>query len=109
MKGCLMIGGKKECKSFTGILGKGGEVRKYENGVYHREEDLPARVTERGAMVWYVNGKMKRSHGLPCLITDSGSRVWFKEDSKGAMSEDRSITLEALGGALVIGFKEIVG
>jgi hypothetical protein len=109
-RGCLVIYDKKELDgSFSGFLiNSDGALRKYECGVYHRENDQPARVTKGGAMIWYIDGKMRRDYGLPCLITDSGERVWFSESSDGHMNKDRTISLEALNGALVIGFKEIV-
>jgi len=106
--GCLIIGDKKECTSFTGTMENEGEIRIYENGVYHRENDLPARVTKSGAMAWYIDGKMMRDYGLPSLIAMDGTRMWFEEDSE-VEPRSRSITLEELNGALVIGFKSLVG
>jgi len=99
--GFLAIGNKHEILKFSGFL----YGRKYENGVYHRGNDMPAKVTSGGAMVWYFKGKMKRFHGLPCLITKDGTRMWFEEDENGDCNKIRGISLDELNGALVVGNK----
>ncbi len=108
LRGCLVVGDKHEVLSFTGFINEGGTMRKYDNGVYHRENDMPTRVTESGSMAWHIEGKLNRLYGLPCLITNKGERIWFEEDSNGNTNRTRSISLSELNGALVIGIKDSI-
>jgi hypothetical protein len=47
-------------------------------GVYHRENDLPAIIYEDGSKAWWTNGKIaKRPNDLPAVIQSNGIKKWF--------------------------------
>lgn len=52
------------------------------NGIYHRDDDLPAVILRDGKQTWYQNGKKHRENGLPAVIFPNGSRFWYQNGKK---------------------------
>lgn len=50
----------------------------YKEGYLHRENDLPAVITEDGHS-WYVHGKLHRDGDLPAVIDKNGGKEWWKD------------------------------
>jgi len=46
------------------------------NGVFQRESDLPAIVTENESL-WYLDGEVGRANGLPAIEYRNGDRSWL--------------------------------
>ncbi len=57
----------KEIK-FSGIVaGKNHKFICYENGMWHRDNNLPAVESANGYKGYYVNGNLHRDNGLPTI------------------------------------------
>ena len=50
----------------------------YKNGVYHRDDDKPARIYATGTLVWFKNGQIHRDGDRPARIYEDGALNWFK-------------------------------
>ena len=46
------------------------------HGVLHRDNDLPAVITENGTHYWYINGKRHRLY-KPAVINADGIHYWY--------------------------------
>ena len=53
-------------------------------GEFHRDDGLPAIVTERGGQCWYVHGLLHRGGGLPAVIYNDGrEEFWYYGNLNG--------------------------
>ena len=50
----------------------------YKNGVFHRDNDLPAIEYADGYKAWYKNGERHRGNDLPAIEYSNGYKEWFK-------------------------------
>ena len=50
----------------------------YQNGLRHRENDLPAIKYNNGDQFWYQNGLRHRDNDLPAEIFSNGTNYWYK-------------------------------
>jgi hypothetical protein len=50
----------------------------YQNGKYHRDNDLPAVIFSNGNQFWYKNGKFHRDNDLPAIIFLNGRQDWYQ-------------------------------
>jgi hypothetical protein len=67
--------------NYTGcIIDSVGSKYWYENGLNHRENDLPAIEYPDGAKVWKNNGKFHRENDLPTIEWPDGTKYWFIKD-----------------------------
>ena len=51
----------------------------YKNGLYHRDNDLPAIIADNGSKHWFINGKRHRI-GNPAVMYSTGSQIWYFDD-----------------------------
>jgi hypothetical protein len=65
-------------KLFETYENKNGDQYWYKNGLYHRDNDLPAIIFSDGDQYWYKNGKINRDNDLPAVIFSDGSQIWCK-------------------------------
>jgi len=63
-----------ECDSF------GHKYWYNEAGKFHRENDLPAVISNNGTKFWYQNGDYYRDNGLPAIEYANGSKAWYNEN-----------------------------
>jgi len=65
-------------------ISNGNEMRWCINGVYQRENDLPAITQKNGKIrLWYLNGERGRANGLPTYENDlSGFTTWLDKDGR---------------------------
>ena len=54
----------------------------YQNGLKHRDNDLPAIIRENGDQFWYKNGLQHRDNDLPAIIFPNGDQYWFKNGER---------------------------
>ena len=66
-------------KLFETYENKNGDQYWYKNGLYHRDNDLPAIIFSDGDQYWYKNGKINRDNDLPAVIFSDGSQIWCKK------------------------------
>ena len=45
----------------------------------HRNGELPAVITKKGAQIWYKHGSLHRNNDLPSIVLENGARQWFKD------------------------------
>jgi hypothetical protein len=59
------VGGRLvDLSNFTGIFtDQGGNIFHYQNGLLHREGDLPALIEKNGTQSWWKHGKLHRMGG----------------------------------------------
>lgn len=50
---------------------------KNEDGKLHRDNDLPAVISENGTQMWFQNGKRHRDEDKPAVIYLDGAQLWF--------------------------------
>ncbi len=50
----------------------------YQNGVVHRDNDLPAIIDKYGNKQWYQNGEHHRDHDKPAIEYANGDKKWFQ-------------------------------
>jgi hypothetical protein len=48
-------------------------------GKRHRDDDLPARISNNGDQYWYKEGKLHRNGDLPAVTSVHGDQYWYKE------------------------------
>jgi hypothetical protein len=82
---------------FTGQLN--GKFREddvivwYRDGKIHRDDDLPAMVSEDGSQAWYIDGELHREDDKPAIIRENGDTEWYwngrlnREDDKPAVEK----------------------
>lgn len=51
-----------------------------QQGVVHRDEDMPAVIYADGHQEWYKNGKLHRDGNKPAVIWPDGSRSYYKSN-----------------------------
>jgi hypothetical protein len=57
---------------------KNGNQFWYQNGKYHRDNDLPAIIFICGSQYWYKNGLRHRDNDLPAVIYANGDQTWYQ-------------------------------
>ena len=60
----------------------------YKNGVFHRDNDMPAIIYASGAKIWYKNGEMHRDNDMPAATYADGSKYWYKNGEQYDSSKD---------------------
>jgi len=55
-----------------------GTKRWYQNGLEHRDNDLPAVEYANGSKEWYSNGKRHRDNDLPACEWANGDKSWYQ-------------------------------
>lgn len=58
------------------------EQRWYDNGILHRNNDLPAISKTNLWKKWYKNGMVHRENDKPAIIYDSGRQEWWYNDKE---------------------------
>lgn len=62
-----------------------------EEGILHRENDLPAVIFSNGTMFWYKDGKRHRDNGQPAVVWCCGKHGYWiegrfiKADNRGSV------------------------
>lgn len=59
-------------------LYKGAVSTTDENGLFHSENDQPARIRANGTQEWYQHGYRHRDNG-PAIIYRNGTEVWYND------------------------------
>ena len=54
----------------------------YQNGLKHRDNDLPAIITVNGDQFCYQNGLLHRDNNLPAVIFANGDQEWYQNGLK---------------------------
>ena len=57
-----------------------GSKQWYKNGELHRDNDMPAYVGADGTKSWYKNGQLHRDNDMPAIVRADGSKEWCKND-----------------------------
>lgn len=66
-------------EDFSGkVIYPGGWCEWYQDGLLHREEDLPAKIEFDGSLRWFRQGKLHRLEG-PAIITPKGRHYWYQD------------------------------
>ena len=60
------------------VITEEGDQTWYKNGFKHRDNDLPAKINANGDKYWYQNGFHYRDNDLPAIIRTCGEKVWYK-------------------------------
>lgn len=60
------------------IITELGSRHWYKYGNRHRENDLPAITYRDGESHWFYNGKEHRDNDLPAIIQNNGNRYWYQ-------------------------------
>jgi len=47
----------------------------YQNGLLHRDNDLPAIIRKNGSLFWYQNGQLHRDFNRPAIIDSNGDPI----------------------------------
>jgi hypothetical protein len=82
------------CKSSTAFIKRlNGDEEWYENGVLHRDNDLPAIVYSSGSKGWLKNGLKHREHDRPALVT-CGGREWWVDGQRHRDGDNPAIINE---------------
>jgi len=55
-----------------------GTMYWFKNGLYHRDNDLPAIIYNTGTMYWFKNNKPHRDNNKPAIIWSNGDMDWYK-------------------------------
>jgi hypothetical protein len=67
----------------NGKYDMGDFVAYFKDGVFHRDDDLPAVIYKNGQKEWWINGKLERRNANPVVIFENKSELWFS-----TLSED---------------------
>jgi len=59
------------------IIDADGTQKWYQNGKWHRDNDLPAIIYADGSQVWYQNGEIHRDNDQPAIILANGYQAWY--------------------------------
>lgn len=51
-------------------------IMHYQNGLLHRNNDLPAIIHSDGSCKWAKNGELYRDNNLPSIELINGSKMW---------------------------------
>ena len=54
----------------------------YQNGLAHRDGDLPACISPKGTLIWYQNAKAHRDGDLPAVIHWDGRLEWWRNNKR---------------------------
>ena len=77
---------ERECVQYVQPHGKvtdaDGTVRWYNEGLKHRDGDLPATIYPKGTQQWFKDGLLHRDGDLPAVVRPIGCREWYKEGLK---------------------------
>ena len=73
---------KIKLKLFESYRNNNGMHVWYQNGTYHRDNDLPAVINTSGTQFWYKNGLQHREHDLPAVIYTSGTKFWYNNGKR---------------------------
>jgi len=75
-KGVFHRQGDKPTKIF-----KNGEKHWYKRGKLHRDNDLPA-IISNDCQVWFKNSKRHRENDQPAIIWGEGTKEWYQNDKR---------------------------
>ena len=50
----------------------------YQNGLKHRDNDLPAVIDSFGTQIWYQNGRYHRNNDQPAILWYNESKLWYQ-------------------------------
>ena len=59
-----------------------GDVKWYQLGKLHRDNDLPAIIDSKGNKLWYQYGKLHRENNLPAIIYVNNNMEWYYDGLK---------------------------
>jgi hypothetical protein len=60
----------------------GTKIWRNENGMLHRNNDLPTIECATGDKEWYINGKRHRLGGLPAIEYANGEKHWYENGKR---------------------------
>jgi hypothetical protein len=66
----------------TAVLHHENSIDYYQDGVLHRDRDLPAVIWKGGTKEWYWHGKRHRDGDLPAIERANGTKEWFKNGQR---------------------------
>lgn len=79
------------------ISDQDGNRKWYQNGLLHRDDNLPAIECKNGDKYWYQNGLLHRDWDLPARVSVNGNNVWYQNGEIHRDGDQPAVTYPIFG------------